>query len=485
MTPHTVRRRLTALLITGLLALAAHAQTDTGSGTTGSGTGSGTDTGSGTGSGVVGSGTTSYDAPNTYDLGGGTVTLATAILNGGTVTNGAINASTGFTGYSGTVTAQLLGSGGLTKTTSDTLVLAGTNNFSGGTTVSEGTLQIGDGTASATFTGAITNNATVVFNRGGDYAYGNYITGTGDVVQNGDILRLQIPQTYTGRTLVNSGYLVLAANADQGLSTSTQVYVASGAYFDISNHATTGAGLTGAGTVYSFGGSSGHLGVAPPDGERQVFSGTLGGSYPNFAFTKSGTGTLVLSGANTYTGNTDVSAGTLLVNGSLGSTATTVASGATLGGTGSISGATTIATGGILAPGDSVGTLTFHDGLSLASGAVLSFDLGTTGDLIVVDGGTLAGPASGSVTVNLANAGGLTAATYTLFNFTGATLSDFDAADFSLGTSPSGWSYTFGLTADSLQVTVSAVPEPSTIALALGAAGLGCVLLRRRRALQR
>jgi len=479
-----------------LLPLAALAQTtegsasngDTTQGSASNGTASQTTDGSttngstteGSASNGGGTGTTSYDSPNVYDLGGGTVSLATAILNGGTVTNGTINASTEFTGYSGSITANLAGAGTLVKSTSDTLILAGTSNISGAT-VNAGTLQIGNGNAAA-FLGAIVNNSTVVFNVSGDYTYGNFITGPGNVTTTGGVLRFALAQTYTGTTTVSAGYLVLPTNTNQGLSAATKVEVASGAFFDLSNHATTIAGLTGSGTVYSFGGSSGHLTVNTAVAERQTFSGTLGGSFPNFALTKSGAGTLVLSGSSTYTGSTDLTGGTLLVNGALGATMTNVALGATLGGYGSIGGATTVESGGILAPGDSVGTLTFTNGLALNSGAVLNFDLGSTSDLIRVTGGILAGPGAGNVTVNLADAGGFGANTYTLFNFTGATLSGFDASDFTLGTAPTGWNYTFGLTADSLQLTVtaSAVPEPATYAAILGALTLGLVVLRRR-----
>ena len=73
--------------------------------------------------------------------------------------------------------------------------------------------------------------------------------------------------------------------------------------------------------------------------------------------TKTGSGTMILSAANTYTGPTAVIQGTLHVNGSTAS-AISVADTATLGGTGAISGAVTINNGGTLAPGNSVGTLT-------------------------------------------------------------------------------------------------------------------------------
>ncbi len=93
--------------------------------------------------------------------------------------------------------------------------------------------------------------------------------------------------------------------------------------------------------------------------------------------TKTGTGTLILAGNNTYTGTTSVSAGTLSVTGQLANTTTTVSSGATLTGTGTIAGATTVNTGGILAAGTATGTtLTFSNALTMASGSTLTFVLG-------------------------------------------------------------------------------------------------------------
>ena len=73
--------------------------------------------------------------------------------------------------------------------------------------------------------------------------------------------------------------------------------------------------------------------------------------------TKTGSGTLTLSGANTAAGPTTVSQGTLLVNGSLDHSPVTVQTGATLGGSGS-SGPVTVAAGGNLSPGSSPGVYT-------------------------------------------------------------------------------------------------------------------------------
>jgi autotransporter-associated beta strand protein len=97
--------------------------------------------------------------------------------------------------------------------------------------------------------------------------------------------------------------------------------------------------------------------------------------------TKTGAGALTLTGANTYSGNTVVNAGTLLVNNSAGSAtgagAVSIANGGTLAGSGIISGAVTVNPGGELAPGNPLGTLTFGNSLTLASGSTNIFEIST------------------------------------------------------------------------------------------------------------
>jgi autotransporter-associated beta strand protein len=88
---------------------------------------------------------------------------------------------------------------------------------------------------------------------------------------------------------------------------------------------------------------------------------------------KQAAGSVTLTGTNDYTGSTTVSEGTLLINGSLGSTAVTV-SNATLGGNGLIQGPVIIQTGGRLAPGTSIGTLTISNTLSLSGVAVMELN---------------------------------------------------------------------------------------------------------------
>ncbi len=95
----------------------------------------------------------------------------------------------------------------------------------------------------------------------------------------------------------------------------------------------------------------------------------------SFALTKIGAGTLTLSAANTYNGNTTVSTGTLVVNGSLAAGGTaTVANGATLAGSGSIAKNTTI--NGTHKPGAGVGAQSFGGSVTYGSGSHIAWELG-------------------------------------------------------------------------------------------------------------
>ena len=117
------------------------------------------------------------------------------------------------------------------------------------------------------------------------------------------------------------------------------------------------------------------------------FSGVLqdGGAYggTGASLTKIGTGTLTLSGANTYTGGTTVSAGALLVNNTRGSgtgSGPVTAVSSTLGGTGIISGAVTIGSnsgpGAFLTPGNGgIGTLTIRRTVKLNKNATYNCEL--------------------------------------------------------------------------------------------------------------
>ena len=278
-------------------------------------------------------------------------------------------------------------------------------------------LYLGDGYADqvVTFGGTVTGGGTIGFD-GGDSTW-----RTLDIVFNGDVTG------YTGSISLadkGDGTLVLGGSASNivmfgGTTSATSggtvakgpvAVGASGRY--IANVTGTGA-FSGnclvvnyaADTAYDYL-SVGNASIAVRDTVAFVGSATVVVD-PAISgigtLSKSGPGTVVLKGANTYTGATAVNAGTLLVDGSLGATATTVAPGATLGGTGALAGALTV--NGTLAPGSAagIGTLTANNTVALAgtiamqvskSGAALAADkLAGTG--AVAFGGTLVVTASG------------------------------------------------------------------------------------------
>ncbi|MEI9898645.1 MAG: autotransporter-associated beta strand repeat-containing protein [Chthoniobacter sp.] len=216
--------------------------------------------------------------------------------------------------------------------------------------------------------------------------------------------------------------------------------------------------------------------------------------------TKTSGGTLILDGANTYTGQTIVNEGTVLVSGSI-SGAVTVNDGGTLGGSGGTTGAVLINSGGILAPGASAGILN-TGAIDLLSGGKISLELGATvagtgyDELNVTGGVSLDGDLQLSLLTGFAQQVGDTY--YVLLN---------DGADAVSGlfrnvtpltattgtiTLDSGPQFLVNYAANAplgdgggndISVTLMAVPEPASWSLLAASFGLtlGLPRLRRRR----
>jgi len=101
---------------------------------------------------------------------------------------------------------------GLTKLGANTLTLTGSNSYAGLTTISGGTLQLGDGTAGhdGSVAGNIVDNAALVYNLNSNRTYAGVINGFGSVTKTGPgTLTLTNLNTYAGATMINGGTLKL------------------------------------------------------------------------------------------------------------------------------------------------------------------------------------------------------------------------------------------------------------------------------------
>ncbi|MFY3994134.1 autotransporter-associated beta strand repeat-containing protein, partial [Achromobacter ruhlandii] len=108
-----------------------------------------------------------------------------------------------------------------------------------------GTLRLGDGGATGSVTGAIVNNAALVFDRSDAATYGGEISGIGSVTKNGaGVLTLSGANTYGGDTTVAAGTLKFGNGTAAANTLGGGLTVAGGTTLDI--HAPASVSLTGA-----------------------------------------------------------------------------------------------------------------------------------------------------------------------------------------------------------------------------------------------
>jgi autotransporter-associated beta strand protein len=427
--------------------------------------------------------TTTYTMPS-----GGTVSVADAGIGAVSGTGHTVNAPlvlnsdlavSANTGAALTVTGQISGPGGLTKTGLGTVTLVGANTFTGPTSLLDGTLGIsqpqslGNNTTPISMSGGSTLRTDADMTLTRDIALGGGATRNPDVLvpsttTTGDIaltpagvvntngkvvtlsgvisgsitsganasgfaktgagtLTLTGANTYAGPTTVTGGTLAFSAAANLGNGSTTNNLA-------LSNGSTlrTDAALTLARTI-ALGTGGGGINT---NGNAATASGVISGANP---FTKSGAGTLTLTAANTYTGATTVAGGTLKLgaaNGIADASVVAVSAGATFDVNGQ-----TETIGGL---GAGSGTVALNGGtLTLNAAAASSGNAAVTGPgTLVKQGaakatvGSLQGPA---VT---ASAGTLAlAATKTTNAVAGLTLtgtSSFDLANNTLVVNAAG-----------------------------------------------
>jgi autotransporter-associated beta strand protein/parallel beta-helix repeat protein len=436
--------------------------------------GGGAPPGSGTISLVInGTGTQVLAGSNTYS-GGTTVSAGTLQLGDGTANNGYVqgnildNAVVAFANPAAQTYSNVIsGNGSLTKSGAGTLTLTGSNTYSGGTTVSAGTLQLGDGAANNGYVqGNILDNAAVAFANPAAQTYSNVISGNGFLAKSGSgTLTLAGSNTYSGGTTISGGVLQL------GDGVSHNGYI---------------AGIIADNATLSFANPS-----------AQVFAGTISGIG---SLIKSAAGALTLTGSNTFTGGTTVGGGTL----TLGNTAALLESTLDTSGAGLLSfgSLTAAAIGGLQGSGNLTLGNTAGAGVSLtvgnnSAGTTFNGSLSGSGSLIEAGSGTLTLTASNRYSGGTTVGGGELAAENASAIPSGSLLAIGASGSVVLGTpgatelgeiSGAGplTSRVFGSSsgpmAPSVGGDINTVPEPGTLALLAAGAAAGIGARRRHRA---
>ncbi|HEX7260190.1 MAG TPA: autotransporter-associated beta strand repeat-containing protein, partial [Luteolibacter sp.] len=298
-------------------------------------------------------------ARNGYLINGGAIDLAETTVGSLKSTIRVGDGTGAGAGYTATIDSVLQGSVEMVKADLGTLVLTGTNTYSGGTTISGGILQLGNGGATGSIVGDVTNSGTLTFNRDNTYSFDGAISGTGAVRQIGTgTTVLTADNSYAGTTTITAGTLQIGGGGTTGTLGGGAVTVSAPGLLAF-NHSDT----------VTYGG---------------VVSGTG-------ALEQRGTGIAVLTGANTYTGGTTINGGELRV-----------ASESNLGNISS--------------------NLTFNGG-TLRSGATLNRNIVVTSSdgTVVSSGGTFNGNISGAGFLRFAG-GGTTTINGTSNTYSGGTI---------------------------------------------------------------
>lgn len=425
-------------------------------------------------------GGTTTVAGNISKIGGTGITSATVTISGGTLdmTDGNIGDGTNtvtLTLQSGTLknVAQINGGADFTKTSAGRFTFSGPNTFTGGINMSGGEVTL-DNSGSL---GVGTKNINV--------QVGAYLALDGSA---GNItLASDISYTTAGQSFLNTA-------GNNVINGSVTVSPGNGTTLAISD----GGSLEFAGAIGSASSNRNFEISGTSIGANKV-SGAIGDGAGGISLVKSGSGTwTITNNSNTYTGNTNVNDGKLIVNGNISTSAlTTVGENGALAGNGTV-GKTVI--NGILAVGNSPGSMTFTDTLDLNGNTIMEID-GTAGagvagghDFINLTGAGAAGVLTygGALTLHLGTIFGIGSYSWNLFDMASETgtfntiaLADQYAGSLLDGDLDGIWDLTSG--SNSWQFTESTgvlgltvIPEPTSAAL-LGGFGV-LALLRRRRA---
>lgn len=385
-------------------------------------------------------------------------------LGKGMLTIGADDSNSEFSG-------RISGAGGVTKSGTGVFTLSGSNNFTGDTSVNHGTLVLANsnslGKASVVKIGAggtLEASQRVVVGfvdlNGGTIIGSNNLVSSLTLINSGSVSGLANgsdfaagilkrtagvatvdgANSFTGTVKIEAGTVQMVEGGS--FNSGSSLFLYNGATMDLNNRSQAFSQLDGAAGTVSLG--SGNLTVNGADssdfggviqgsgkvvkdgtgvmtltgantysGGTEVVGGRLVGSTTSLSgaitngaivefrqdsnatlgasitgsgsVVKSGTGALTVSDAQTYTGTTSVQGGALKVNGSLAGGVTVDSSGL-LGGSGTVGGLITVSDGGTLSPGNSPGILTAANGLSLATGSTFTWELTGNNDSLLSRG---------------------------------------------------------------------------------------------------
>jgi len=329
-----------------------------------------------TASGAAGDSTSKFLISGPIDLGSNTLTLRSGTASGATA------------GLLIEVSGTISGAGGLVidgAAANSRVLISSSNSYTGGTTITTGTLTVGNGFAlgnggflavntngldlngQALSVGALSGSSSGVIQSSVAGAASLTTTAATDSTYNGTIingngsavvgltkagvgaLTLTNSNSYTGPTTINGGNLVV--DNQYAIGSSGTVQFGGGTLkYTSNNQVDYSSRIKTSGSAISI----------DTNGQNVTFASAIDSSNTG-GLTKLGTGTLFINGSNSYTGNTVVQAGTL-------------------GGNGTIAGTVTVGTNAFISPGSTAGAIgTLSVGaLALQSGATASMQISGT-----------------------------------------------------------------------------------------------------------
>lgn len=395
---------------------------------------------SGAGRIIAENGVTTLTGNNTYTGGttisGGTLAGTATSFGSGAIANNSALVVDG----SGTLANTVSGSGSFTKTGTGTLALTGNNTYTGGTTISGGTLSV----TTDNLTGDVVNNATLLIDQDTDGTFAGNISGSGDLVKDGaGTVNMAGTLTYTGATTVLNGQLVGNTTALGGSVANNGQVAFDQSFAGTYNNVISGTGSllkNGAGTVILTKENTYTGGTTISGGTLQIGNGGTAGAITGdvvnngiLAFDRSdgvtfngqitgagairqvGSGLVTLTGnSGTFAGTTTVQTGTLKVNGMLGGVLD-IQTGGRLQGTGTVGNLTM---NGVIAPGNSIGTLNVAGDITFDTGSVYEVETNAAGQADRISASGTATINGGSVQVLAATGNYAPATTYTILSAT-------------------------------------------------------------------